>query len=385
MTGYNNLLDDIICTAIGELDLTFDLYELGDVPFIDFVIAKSIQLNSIEVIMSTEEASDCLSNPNFMRLIEFHTHVFRLSLYNIKLSANHIYLKFVNSFSILNDLQTASPSLKRFHLICDFYNVPEQAYAGFLDQVNSFTIKHKTLDVQLDIYFSSIEVGSHWRLNSKTQFAIPIDTVYPNNLKDIEGIKQWCSASSIESLDLRPRYKPVQEKTKMVSFTEIPKSSVSTVLLNEFSAGYDVVLDEFLSLRTLEVRNSILNKFPSLLESLRKLTTEFVNDLTVSDMEHEILNSDKLLDLKGVLVQLKPFKFNDTCDEQVFFDGDSTTNEFLRILNTCTIDQLQQFVSQLPSDLETLKIIIDGYIRLNLDNYSLCSPDKISFQQLGLP
>ncbi|GME71118.1 unnamed protein product [Ambrosiozyma monospora] len=189
--------------ALKELDLTLNLNGLGNAPFldnfIDFVTEKSVQLSSIE------------------------------SLPDINLQINDFYFKFVNSFRwpgnditdlhrsgllskltaltefsaelrqvedisllerILEDLQITSPFLKKFHLICCFHEVPEESYAQFLVRANNFIIRHKELDVQFDISFKDVEIGTHWILNSKTQFALPLDIAYPGDTKRIENIKQ---------------------------------------------------------------------------------------------------------------------------------------------------------------------------------------------------
>ncbi|GME78405.1 unnamed protein product [Ambrosiozyma monospora] len=98
----------------------------------------------------------------------------------------------------------------------------------------------------------------------------------------------------------------------------------------------------------------------------------------------KILNIGEILDLKTVSVQIDPFKFNDSCDGVVLdYHDDPINKKFLQISNTCTIGQLQQFVSQLPTDLEILKININGYIRHNLDSYSTCCPAELSFKRFA--
>ncbi|GME76831.1 unnamed protein product [Ambrosiozyma monospora] len=42
------------------------------------------------------------------------------------------------------------------------------------------------------------------------------------------------------------------------------------------------------------------------------------------------------------------------------------------------LNQLQNFISQLPSDLNSLDINNEGYLRGDLDGYDLCCPDKLS-------
>ncbi|GMG22301.1 unnamed protein product [Ambrosiozyma monospora] len=174
------------------------------------------------------------------------------------------------------------------------------------------------------------------------------------------------------------------------------------MVLENFSAEYEIVLSGFRSLKKFEISHSVLNKFPSLPESLRKLSIRYVNDLTMSDMDHgitlptrlcsltwhgnlscfslpKILNIDKLLDLKNVWIEIDPLLSNDLYDKE--FDlNDRVTKNFLRVSNACTIGQLQQFISQLPSELEILWLNIHGFIRADLDDYSACCPDQVSFQ-----
>ncbi|GMG39506.1 unnamed protein product [Ambrosiozyma monospora] len=105
----------------------------------------------------------------------------------------------------------------------------------------------------------------------------------------------------------------------------------------------------------------------------------------------KILNIDKLLYLKDVTVEICPFEYitgvgYEGYEVDLYGEEDDVedyvTRDFLRLTNACTtIDQLQQFVSQLPSDLEILKIGIYGFVRPKLDNYYACYPDKLSFKK----
>ncbi|GMG49811.1 unnamed protein product [Ambrosiozyma monospora] len=224
--------------------------------------------------------------------------------------------------------------------------------------------------------------------------------------KAVDAIEQWCSVPGFTALvaSCPPSDSMLfPTNTEMIPFTRAINSTVSTVMLDDFSAEYEIVLEGFRSLKKLVIRYSVLKKFPRLPESLRELRIEYVNDLTMSDMDHgiilptrlcslqwlgnlscftlpKILNIDKLLSLTDVSVEIDPFQFNYLCDEEVYDLEDFVTRNFLRFSNTCTIDQLQQFVSQLPSDLERLKINIYGCIRSNLDNYSAYCDDELSFE-----
>ncbi|GME75448.1 unnamed protein product [Ambrosiozyma monospora] len=411
--------------------------------FIHFVIEKSVQLSSIEVFMLNEDSDHHLSNPDIMRLVQFHTDVFCLRLSDLR--TKDFYLKFVNSLywtcgditdlhhsallnkltaltelfaevrrmediilleSILKDLQTASRSLKRIYLRCCFYGVPEESYAGVLEQANSFILKHQNLNIQCGICFSDIEVGTGWRLDSKSEFALPINTVYPTNTKDIHSIKQWCSASGICDLNLNAKSTPFPQNPETISFIKMSNSTVSTMTLKNFSTEYMLYLDGFSSLRELEIRDSAMNKFPSLPESLRDLKIVFVSEPTMSNVDHcivlpprlcvlslcgnrrfltlpVVLNIDELHDLKKVSVHIYPLQLDNECDELLYDLKDSVTRNFLRVSNTCTIDQLQRFLFQLPSDLKNLSIVFgdsgSGYIEDELNNNtSICSFDTLS-------
>ncbi|GMG25282.1 unnamed protein product [Ambrosiozyma monospora] len=448
MTGYDDLLDDIICMALEELELRLPLGRFVERPFLDefinFVSARSIQLKRVELLGFEPGLDKHFTNPNTMKLLESHSD--RLSLecdtFFLESHADCLFLKFVSflfvaafclprlldshllykltsltKFSvelyrtgdlssverIMEHLQLAAPSVKHLYLKLAFGEESEESCVDFLVQANTFIRKHKNLYIQFDICFSWLPIGTKWRLDSKTQFSLPLHTTYPMNTKEVDRIEQWCSVSGITALHLFSDSIPLLTNTEMTTFTRTISSTVSTLVLKTFSAEYEIVLDGFRSLKSLEIINSILNKFPSLPESLQELSIRYVNDLTMSDMDHgitlptrlctlewngnlscftlpKILNIDKLLDLKNVSVGICPFQFNDSYGEEYDLNNYVTRN-FLRVSNACTIDQLQQFVSQLPSDLEILLLNIYGFIRPDLDNYSACCPDQVSFQR----
>ncbi|GMG40645.1 unnamed protein product [Ambrosiozyma monospora] len=159
------------------------------------------------------------------------------------------------------------------------------------------------------------------------------------NTKEADRIEQWCSVSAITALRVVSNIIPLLTNTETITFTRTLSSTVSTMVLENISAEYEIVLDGFRSLKKLEIKNSVLNKFPSLPESLRKLSIEYFNDLTMSDMDHgitlptglcsltwhgnlryftlpKILNIDKLLDLKEVLVEIDPLLPIDLYDKE---------------------------------------------------------------------
>ncbi|GMG28323.1 unnamed protein product [Ambrosiozyma monospora] len=419
MTGHDDLLDDIICMALEEVHLRLTLGGCGgESPFIDgfisFVTSRSVQLKMVELSEYQLPSDKELANPNTMKFLEFHSD--RLSLdcdiSFLKSHANCHFLKFVSflffqsfrdlselldshllykltsltklSFQLHNTgnlskvegrmdhLQLAAPSLKHLYFTFTRSQESEESCVDFLVQANTFIRKHKNLHIQFDICFFWLPIGTKWRLDSKTPLSLPLHTAYPMNTKEVDRIEQWCSLHCFNHG------------------------------ARKFSAEYEIVLDGFSSLKSLEISDSVLNKFPSLPESLRMLRIMYVNDLTMSDMDHgitlptglcsllwdgnlscfslpKILNIDKLLDLKNVSVEICPFQFNDPYGEDYDLD-DPITRNFLRVSNACTIDQLQQFISQLPSDLEILWLNIYGFIRPDLDNYSACCPDQVSLQ-----
>ncbi|GME70736.1 unnamed protein product [Ambrosiozyma monospora] len=182
----------------------------------------------------------------------------------------------------------------------------------------------------------------------------------------------------------------------MIPFTRANSSTVSTVVLDDFIEGYEIVLDGFPSLRVLEIKYEDFNKFPNLPDSLRELRINYVNvkDLTMSGMDHgvilptrlsslmlcgnmscfmlpKILNIDKLLTLKSVSIVFYPFRY--------LSEKDPIRNNLPRVSSIC-INRLQQFVSQLPFDLEILRITIEGFATTKLDHSSAGCPDKLSFK-----
>ncbi|GME85853.1 unnamed protein product [Ambrosiozyma monospora] len=307
---------------------------------------------------------------------------------------------------IMEHLQLAVPSMKHLYLNFDVASVDSDECVDYLVQANTFIRKHKNLCIHFEIRFLWLAVKSYWRFDSETQLSLPLHTPYPRDIKEIDRIEQWCSVSGLRSFKAR-RYgnlMPFLTNTEMIPFTRAISSTVSRVQLKSFTAEYEIVLDGFHSLKELSIRFSVLNKFPRLPESLRELKIEYVNVLTRSDIDHgiilptrlcsliwhgnlacftlpKILNIDKLLYLKYVSVEISPFEYIDRVGEEGYDLKDYVTRDFLRLTNACTIDQLQQFVSQLPSDLEILKINIFGCIRPNLDDYCACCHDKLSFKR----
>ncbi|GME80312.1 unnamed protein product [Ambrosiozyma monospora] len=321
-------------------------------------------------------------------------------------SLNKISVRFLQTtdLSSLDDimerLQRAVPSMKQMDVNFPECKGSEESCVDFLVQAKTFIKRHRKMNIQFDICFIGLTIKTHWRLDSKTGLSLPL-AEYPTNSNELDEMEQWCSIAGLTTLDT---YAERNHSLTMVPFTRATNSTVSTVILNNFSPEYEIVLGGFSSLKKLEIRYSILNKFPNLPESLRELTIEFVNTLMVDDRDlgiilptqlyslkfhgnmccltlPKILNVDELLGLKSVLVEICPFELNDKYDEDVFFNAEElVTREILRASNTCTIGQLQKFNSQLPSDLQTLKIQIEGYILDNLDDYSTCCPDKLSFE-----
>ncbi|GMG37936.1 unnamed protein product [Ambrosiozyma monospora] len=457
MTGYDDLLDDIICMALDELELEYDL---GSSIFIDdftnFVRSRSVQLKSVGLTFKeTDDAIKQFTNDDpfsaFPHIFDFHSDShshshsvpLKWDISSLEAFTNCPPLKFVSFIScsipeltylmdsnLLNKLTSwtklsvdvywvtlltfvdinldllqlyaQTPTLKHLYLNCILSEEPELC-DDFLVKANTLIRQHKNLHIIFDIHFTNLPIPCRWIIDSKAQLSLPFHTEHPINTREVDMIEQWCSVSGIRALTAPAHSRPSLSNTPKIYFTRAINSTVSTLLLQKFSTEYEIVLDRFSSLKKLEIANSVLKKFPSLPESLRELTIEYVNDLTMSDMDHgiilptrlcsliwhgnlscftlpKILNIDKLLSLKDVSIRISPLEVSDEFDGSLYDLNHHVTKEFLRITNTCTIDQLQQFVSQLPSDLEILKINIDGYIRPNLNNYSSCSPDEISFK-----
>ncbi|GME85754.1 unnamed protein product [Ambrosiozyma monospora] len=306
----------------------------------------------------------------------------------------------------MEHLQLAVPSMKRLYLDFEDELDFDQDCVDFLVLANTFIRKHKNLYIHFDVMFLGSAIESCWIFDSNTQLSLPLHTPYPGYIEEIDRAEQWCSVSGLTSFKARTFETPMSflTNTETIPFIRAINSTVSRVQLKCFSPKYEIVLDGFRSLKQLSIRFSVLNKFPRLPESLRELEIEYVNDLTMSDMDHgitlptrlcsliwhgnlacftlpKILNIDKLLYLKDVSVEISPFEYIDLVGEEGYDVDDYVTSEFLRVTNTCTIEQLQQFVSQLPSDLEILKINIYGCIRPNMDNYYAYCPDELSFKR----
>ncbi|GME74996.1 unnamed protein product [Ambrosiozyma monospora] len=236
MTGYHDLLDDIICMALDELDLTLELdspYRHDcDGPFTDdfinFVTSRSVQFKSIDVWADQDDRVKQFTNPNILKLFEFHFDGVDLVFDEIeyyKIPNNCPYLEFVNylewwasdlsdlldwhllnklitltKFSVYLDatrelhmvddfmeqLQLTAPSLKQLYLNCRVYPTLEESFVDFMVQANNFIGKYKHLDIKFDISFHYPPIESHWRLDSKTRLCSPLHTVNPTNTKDVD-------------------------------------------------------------------------------------------------------------------------------------------------------------------------------------------------------
>ncbi|GMG40674.1 unnamed protein product [Ambrosiozyma monospora] len=453
MTGYDDLLDDIICMALEELDLTLKLEGSSyRTPFIDefinFVTSRSVQLKNVEVLAVYDFTVKEFTNPNRMKLLEFHPDRVSFDYVTIKqqIPSNYLALKFVDFLScsasllsqlldsgllnkltsltkisvklyfmeefsnveeVMEHLQLSAPSVKHLYLDSTNDGMDEELCVDLLVQADTFIRKHKNLNIQFDITFLFLPINFYWRFDSKTEISLPLHTTYPMHPEDVDKIEQWLSVPGTAALRARDPFQLLMRfptDTEMILFTRAINSTLSVLVIDNFSAEYEIVLDGFSSLKKLEISYSVLKKFPSLPESLRELTIKYVNDLSMSDMNYgilfptrlctlmlhgniccfglpKILNIEKLICLKDVSVNISPFHSNGICGEELYDLEDYVIRNFLRLTNTCTIDQLQQFVSQLPSDLEILKINIYGCIRPSLDNYSACCPDKLSFKR----
>ncbi|GME70193.1 unnamed protein product [Ambrosiozyma monospora] len=173
--------------------------------------------------------------------------------------------------------------------------------------------------------------------------------------------------------------------------------------LEYLSTEYMLFLKGFSSLRKLEIKKSVLNEFPNLPEYLRHLKISLISDLSKLDSDHGILlpsrirslslhgnrryltlpvirNIDELHNLNHVASRISPEEFNDECDELLYDMVDFVTRKFIQTFNTCTIDELQRFLSQLTSDLKSLSIFMHGYIQTELNKCSICSLDKLSLE-----
>ncbi|GMG25883.1 unnamed protein product [Ambrosiozyma monospora] len=102
LTGYDDLLDDIVLMALKELDLALELNTYDD-PFIDefinFVTSRSVQLKIVNLCQhkNESESAKIFTNPNTMRLLEFHADEVILNGGNMSFSfpKNFHPLKFV--------------------------------------------------------------------------------------------------------------------------------------------------------------------------------------------------------------------------------------------------------------------------------------------------
>ncbi|GME71645.1 unnamed protein product [Ambrosiozyma monospora] len=317
---------------------------------------------------------------------------------------------------MMEHLKLATPSVRYLYLDCTDFSGPEESCVEFLVQAKAFIKKHQNnkLVIEFDISFYDIPIQTQWNIHSKWPSSLPLDIAYPKHAKDIESTAQWCSSPDIKGLSLESTSTAILKNTEMTPFLKVSNGTILNMVLKHFSTDYVLHLNGFDSLDRLEIKFSTLNKFPSLPESLKKLRIEYVTDLAMTDMDHgivlptqlcsltwtgnkccytlpKILNVDELHDLKDVSINICPFEFSDLVDDSLcaFKDSVSThalrisnldTTNFLRISNTCTIDQLQQSVSQLPYDLQSFQISIDGYIRSSLNDYSACCLDNLSFE-----
>ncbi|GME93966.1 unnamed protein product [Ambrosiozyma monospora] len=89
-----------------------------------------------------------------------------------------------------------------------------------------------------------------------------------------------------------------------------------------------------------------------------------------------ITNVDELHDLEILKITIDPGSLSS--DSIYLAELDEVTEEFLKIVNTFTLTQLQDFISQLPSSLSSFIINNKGYLKADLDSYDLCCPDKLS-------
>ncbi|GME71508.1 unnamed protein product [Ambrosiozyma monospora] len=238
LTGYDDLLDDIICMAINELDLTLNLFDYKrqhkHAPFIDefinFVTSRSVKLKRVNVWTDFDSSVEQLTNPNTMKLLESHSDGVRLMFFAHKIPTNCFYFNFVNildcslnefselltwgsnkltsltKFSVrLFDMRELSrlekamkhlpPSVKKLYVHYSDFAGSEESYVDFLSQASTFITKHSHLSIQFDIFFTRIQIKTNWRLDSKKQIPLPLllPTTYPKNINEVDKIAQWCS------------------------------------------------------------------------------------------------------------------------------------------------------------------------------------------------
>ncbi|GMG49438.1 unnamed protein product [Ambrosiozyma monospora] len=236
MTGYDDLLDSIICMALEELELTLKLKESSKAIFIDefvnFVTSRSVKLKSVEVFPIFYKS---LKNPYIFDLLEFHSDWVSLNWASIDQSnrINYLPLQFVSSIScssselskLLNsdllDMATSltkfsvevsgidalsrvegvmehlqlAPSLKHLYLNCEVLENSIASCVDFLVEASTFIRKYKNLNIQFEILFINIPIRTYWRFGSKTQLSLPLHTSYPMDTKAVDAIEQWCSSN----------------------------------------------------------------------------------------------------------------------------------------------------------------------------------------------
>ncbi|GMG41976.1 unnamed protein product [Ambrosiozyma monospora] len=336
ITGYDDLLDHIICMALEELDLTLELAGVSDAPlideFINFVTYMSVQLKRLEVVSFNSKSVNEFTSPHRMMLLELLSGEFRLDCKR-NIITKHVPLNFVtcllcnplhlsellasgmlNNFTsltkfsvelddmselsrlegIMERLQLAVPSMKHLYLECRDYEAAGQLLFDSLVQANTFITKYKNLNIQFHIQFAGHrDIRTCWRFDLKTQFSLPLHTECPIDIRlEVDKLEQWCSIPGIVVVELNPYETgaiPFVTNTEMIPFIRAISSTVEAVYLSKLSAEYEIVLDGFRTLKKLSIADSILNKFPSLPESLRELRILCVIDLAMSDMDHGII------------------------------------------------------------------------------------------------
>ncbi|GMG41813.1 unnamed protein product [Ambrosiozyma monospora] len=197
ITGYDDLLDHIICMALEELGLTLELAGVSHAPFIDefikFVTARSVQMKGLEMVSFNSKSVNELTSPHRMKLLELHSGEVMLD-YKRNSITNYVPLNFVtclfcdiadlsellasgmlNKFTsltkfsiwvfdmsefsnleeIMERLQLAVPSMKQLYLDCSDYRVTGQLVVDSLVEANTFIRKHKNLNIQFHIQFIS--------------------------------------------------------------------------------------------------------------------------------------------------------------------------------------------------------------------------------------
>ncbi|GME66558.1 unnamed protein product [Ambrosiozyma monospora] len=278
ITGYDDLLDHIICMALEELDLTLKL--AGDIAtplideFIKFVTAGSVQLKRLEMVSFNSKSVNEFTSPHRMKLLELHSGDVRLD-WNRNSITNYIPLNFVtclscgiadlselltsdmfNNFTSLTKfsicpfsmselsrlegmmerLQLAVPSMKQLYLVWLDYEVAGQSVVDSLVEANTFIRKHKNLNIQFHIRFAGHgDIRTYWRFDSKTQISLPLHTECPIDIKsEVDKLEQWCSISGIVGLSLSLYILgaiPFVTNTEMIPFIPAISSTVEVVYL----------------------------------------------------------------------------------------------------------------------------------------------------------